>query len=237
MLQRAVSLWRRLTHRPPAAAAAAEDERRVWVRHAAAAETRLTPAGAAEPPLAARVLDVSPGGARLVVGRRFDPGALLSVELPAPEGAASLTVLACVVHARPHGGGEWALGCRFSAELTAADLEAFGADRARPAPPDNRAWSRFPCRVTATYRRVPEGEDEPRPATVLNISAGGVGLLAAEDVRVGELLVADLHDPGGEQVVSILACVVHVAARPDGQRALGCTFIQELSDDALRALL
>jgi hypothetical protein len=234
MLERAASLWRRLAQRPPAAALA--DDRRVWVRRASGAEARLTPAGADAAPVAARVQDVSHDGARLVVDRRFEPGALLSVELPAPEGAA-VTVLACVVHARPHGPGEWLLGCRFSAKLTAEDLGAFGAAKKRPTPPDSRNWSRVPCDVTATYGRVPEGEGEPRPARVLNISAGGVGLLVPEDVRVGELLAADLHAADGEQVVSILACVVHVTVRPDGQRVLSCTFIRELNDAALRALL
>jgi hypothetical protein len=240
MFERASSLWRRLTHRPPAAAlsegAAAADDRRVWVRHAADAETRLTPAAAAAAPLAARIQDVSRGGVKLLVSQRFEPGDLLSVELPAAEGRPPAAVLACVVHARPQAADEWALGCRFSAELSDDDLAAFGgASTTRSALPDSRAWSRFPCDVTAAYYLVPDGEGALRHAQVLNVSADGVGLFVREAIPVGTLLSADLHAPGGGKVVSILACVVHVTERPDG-RVLGCTFIRQLDEATLRAL-
>ena len=48
-------------------------------------ETRVTPAtGEAESSLNARILDVSSGGVRMEVGRFFEPGDLLTLELPPP---------------------------------------------------------------------------------------------------------------------------------------------------------
>ena len=147
-----------------------------------------------------------------------------------------MTVLACVAHSRPEGETEWVVGCRFSAELSAADLAAFGAARSKSAAPDNRSWSRFPCEVQAVYQVVAEGEDLRREARVLNISPGGLALSVDHDVGAGALLSAELHAPGGRKVITILACVVHVTVQSERERILGCNFIQELSEDDLEAL-
>jgi hypothetical protein len=45
-----------------------------------------------------------------------------------------------------------------------------------------------------------------------------------------------LHDAKGKPIVTILACVVHTQASPEGQ-ILGCSFIRELSDKDIKALL
>jgi hypothetical protein len=155
------------------------------------------------------------------------------VELAGVEGAA---VLACVVHASAEADGCWAMGCRFAAELTDEHLQAFGAARARPTPPDPRQWSRSPCSARASYSRVGADDPSPRPARVLNIAAGGVALLVEEEIAVGSLLGTELCDAGGRPVVSILACVVHVRLEGGG-RVLGCNFIRALGDDQLNALL
>jgi c-di-GMP-binding flagellar brake protein YcgR len=70
----------------------------------------------------------------------------------------------------------------------------------------------------------------------LNISAGGVAMLVEDDICAGALLSAELHAPGGQTVVTILACVVHVVVQSEHERVLGCNFIQELSAHDLEAL-
>lgn len=235
VFERTTSLWRRLTKRPSPVRPAAEQDRRVWVRRQVNVNTQVAPAGGDEPATPARVVDVSTGGVQLRVGRSFRVGDLLTLELPKRAGEQSATVLACVAHARPDGDGEWAVGCRFSAELSDADLAAFGAARSRSAPPDDRNWSRYACQVRAVYQVVPDGE-ERREAKVLNISPGGVALLVHEDVPAGSLLSAELHAPDGRAAVTILACVVHVSVQSDDERILGCNFIQELGDEDLQAL-
>ena len=241
MFDRAASLWNRLTQNPawrsPEAGQTAVEDRRLQGRHPVQIEAKVTPAaGESEPSLPARVLDVSSGGVKLLIARDFEPGDLLTVELPAPAGDPTISVLACVVHAQPEGETEWLLGCRFSAELNDADLAAFSAVQAKPAPTDCRNWSRFPCEVKAIYQIIPDDDDVRREAKVLNISPGGVAMIVEHDVRAGALLSAELHAPGGETVVTILACVVHVAVQSEHERVLGCNFIQELSENDLKAL-
>lgn len=243
MFERATSLWNRLTRRPaPGTLAgrpdAEEEDRRLWVRRPVNnVETRVTPAtGEAEPSLSARILDVSSGGVRLEVGRFFEPGDLLTLELPPQGSASSVSVLACVVFCQTKGEDRFVLGCRFSAELGAADLAAFGANKTRPDLLDSRNWSRFPCQVRAVYQVVPDDGSPAREAKVLNISAGGAALVVDHDIRAGALLSAELHAPDGKAVVTILACVVHVVVESEHERVLGCNFIQELSEQDLRAL-
>ena len=70
----------------------------------------------------ATVRDVSAGGVGLLLPRRFEPGALLAVELP--EGGSARSVLAQVAHATAHGGGQWLVGCRFLSPLDEDELRA-----------------------------------------------------------------------------------------------------------------
>src|SRR5262249_55421430 len=201
-------------------------------------ETTLRPEGNAEAgPLAARVRNISRGGISLVVQRHFETGELLTVELPGAEPDSRYTVLACVVHVRPLPDGAWALGCTFSGELSPEDLAAFGAQRTRPAPPDQRTWDRYPVTVTASYQPLLAPEGGRQAAQVLNISTTGVGLLVQEAIEPGTLLNVDLHGPAGGHAPTLLACVVHVSARPGGEWALGCNFIRELGEPELAALV
>src|SRR5262249_27459996 len=67
---------------------------------------------------AATVQDISQGGMGLVVGRRFEKGTVLSVELQDAKGTNARSVLATVVRVLPQGLGQWLLGCVFSKPLT-----------------------------------------------------------------------------------------------------------------------
>src|ERR1700757_4769355 len=104
MFARTVSFWKRLLgrHTPATAAAAVqqgEEERRVWVRYPADLETTYRPAGHGDAAqLSARVRNISLGGVSLSVDRTFEPGDLLSVELPGATEHSRCNILACVVH-------------------------------------------------------------------------------------------------------------------------------------------
>jgi hypothetical protein len=239
MLASAVTFWRWLTGQPVPLDAPADsgDERRVWLRYAANLNIRCEEVSddAAEG-VSAVIGDISRGGLKVIAPRRFEPGTVLSIELPSVGGTSALTVLACVVRARPHGESDWAMGCCFSGELNDEQLQAFGAARARPNPPDARGWSRFSCDSKALYQRIGSGDSIARSARVLNIAAAGMALRVDEDISIGELLSAELHDASDRVVVTILACVVHVQTTEEG-RVLGCNFIRELSDQDLQALL
>jgi hypothetical protein len=243
MFGRTLSLWRCLRSVEPGSAPDkggpdVQEERRVWVRHPADLQTTYQPADAVDGArLSARVRNISLGGISLVVDRPFASGAMLSIELPGPAEGSSSTVLACIVHVKPQGSGEWALGCTFARELSDDDLAAFGARRVKQPPPDQRTWQRFPTSVTASYQRVTDPHPEQAPAEVLNISPNGVGLLVKQPVGPGALLSVGMHGANPSAERTMLACVVHVTARAEGEWALGCNFIRSLSEADLQALL
>jgi hypothetical protein len=168
--------------------------------------------------------------------RRFEPGTLLTVELPAEDGRSAYTVLACVVHVRSQTDGTWALGCSFSRELSDDDLVAFGAKRVRPAPPDLRTWTRFASGAKATIQTGKAAGQSSLPAKVLNISANGVAIRVAQPVEAGTILSLELQRSTAASPLTLLACVARVEATTDGEWLLGCTFSRELSDKEFQAL-
>ena len=243
MLGRTFSFWKRLLGRQAPAESAvatqpAQDERRVWLRYPADLETTVLPAGGGDPVrLTARLRNISLGGISLRVDRPFEPGDLLSVELPGATEQSRCTALACVIHASPEAEGGWILGCNFARELSEEDLVAFGARRQRHEPGDQRTWVRFACAIKASYQAIAGADTSPRPAKVVNVSASGVGLVVGEPVENGTLLSVELQAADGTCTRTMLSCVVHVRAHAEGEWALGCNFIRSLSEEDLKALL
>jgi c-di-GMP-binding flagellar brake protein YcgR len=243
MFGRTVSKWRRLLHAEPEAvdgevAQAVQEDRRVWVRYPADLETTYQPVSESDSRrLSARVRNISLNGINLLVNRPFTPGDLLSVELPRAGDSSPYTVLACVVHASPHGEGEWAVGCTFSRELGDEDLQTFGARRIKPAGPDQRTWQRFTTSLKASYQIITVAEPRPCPAQVLNVSATGIGLVVTQPVQVGTVLSLELHGNNDAARRTMLACVVHATERGTGEWALGCNFIRSLSEEDLHSLV
>jgi PilZ domain len=236
MFQNLISLCRRVVGASPPTVESSADERRVWVRHPSGAETIVQPIqNGSVARLSARVRNVSRGGTNLIVNKCFNPGDMLSIELPGSDAARTSAVLACIVHVNPAGPEQWALGCTFSEELNDEDLASFGARRERPSEPENRAWKRFDCSVKAEYQLVSDVEKQTWPADVVNISAGGIGLQVARGVEMGALLSLKLQGSKGH-TRNVLACVVHVIAS-GGDWLLGCNFIHELSEADFKALL
>jgi hypothetical protein len=241
MFERTRSFWRRLLGKTASAVSSqgqeGAEERRVWLRYPADLETSYEPAtvpGGTR--LAARVRNISLGGINLLGNRSFEPGELLSVELPGATEQTTTNVLACVVHCQAEKEGEWSLGCTFSRELSDEDLESFGARRERHQPSDQRQWKRFPGAVTAKCQLVTGDASAQWAANVLDISATGVGLQVDRNIDNGTLLSVELHNAAGTAEHTMLACVVHVTGLSDSAWALGCNFIRSLSDEDLRAL-
>ncbi len=82
------------------------------------------------------IRDISTGGAGLILGRRFEPGAGLAVELPASGDRSEETLLARVRHATRLPDGRWLHGCAFISELSDDELERLlRATRGWLAPP------------------------------------------------------------------------------------------------------
>jgi len=71
----------------------------------------------------ATIRDISVTGIGLLLKRRFERGAGLTIELPENGGNSAYTVLAKVVHATSQPGGYWLLGCAFVSELSDEELD------------------------------------------------------------------------------------------------------------------
>jgi hypothetical protein len=235
------SLWQQLVSWPQRSTtpitATEGDERRIWVRKPCNAEVTGRSATVDEGgQFAAKVRNISRGGISLRLGRRYEKGTVLSLELPAAREGSTFTVLACVVHVVASAAGEWTLGCSFSRDLEDEDLLAFGAQSMHARAGDQRRWVRFPGRARASYKRVTGTDESTDSAKVLDLSASGIGLLVNQPIEAGTLLSLELQGEAKESARVILGCVVRVDIPAPGEWVLGCNFIRELSDQEMQGL-
>jgi hypothetical protein len=181
--------------------------------------------------------DISALGVALTLLHPVVPGTLLEVDLECLTRGVLRTLQARVVHTRAGEDGGWVIGCGFTRELGDAELRRFRAQRLRPRGPDNRRWVRFPCDVeTACYTRE-TAPGERWPARVLNISAGGVGLLLPCQFAEGTLLFFEVPPVAGLPAGRVLVRIVRTAGQADGNWFLGCEFARRLSAQELGELL
>lgn len=73
---------------------------------------------------AARILDISGGGIRLLVERRFEIGTILNIEIQAETADAPSSLMVRVMHLSAESAGRWSLGCRFGRELSDKEIQA-----------------------------------------------------------------------------------------------------------------
>jgi hypothetical protein len=94
---------------------------RVYERKTCGVPTTCQPATARddnELRWSATIIDISQGGVRLQLQRRFERGTPLAVELPGDEQNESSVVFVKVVHLHAQSDGTWALGCKFISDLS-----------------------------------------------------------------------------------------------------------------------
>jgi len=101
-------------------------ERRVWVRCSCNLESSCQPVAlpsASQPEMQwhAEVRDVSAGGLKLLLRRRFERGSALLIEIPTAEEGKIKTLAAVVIHVS-HAPEGWVHGCRFEARPTQDEL-------------------------------------------------------------------------------------------------------------------
>jgi hypothetical protein len=106
----------------PVSVAAPSRECRVYERKTCAVPTSCQPAAAREMRWEATICDVSQGGVRLLLRRRFERGSGLAVELPGKDGERYI-VFAKVMQVQQEEDGNWALGCKFLSELSEDELQ------------------------------------------------------------------------------------------------------------------
>jgi hypothetical protein len=182
----------------------------------------------------ARVRDLSPLGVRLILPQPVPCGALLHLDFQRENGETICSTLARVVHAaedRPD-----LIGCAFVRELNDASLRLFDAQRLPTTAGDDRRWVRFPCNVETACYAVDAAPGEQSPARVINISAGGMGLLLPCEFGPGTLLNLDLEGTPAHAAGPALLRVVRVVSRPAGDWFLGCEFARRLDAAEIDAI-
>jgi hypothetical protein len=184
----------------------------------------------------ARLLDISPLGAGLLLPRPFQPGALLQLELLNRNWELIRQVLARVVHVQEAGARGWVIGCAFAAELDDLSLRLLHAERVRPGVADCRRWMRFPCNVETVCHTSETAPGERRPARILNVSTGGVGLLLPCEFTTGTLLHFELPSDDMPRRM-VLVRVVRAVEHGSLGWFLGCEFADRLSEAELDRLL
>jgi hypothetical protein len=123
-------------------------------------------------------------------------------------------------------------------ELSADELRRLGADQSRPdRSSDGRAWVRYAATVQVAFHEVVAAEHAPERAPVINVSAGGVAMRSVRSFERGTLLQLEFRGLDGQPLAPRLARVVHAKPIPEGGWTLGCTFVRELSDEDVQALM
>jgi hypothetical protein len=185
----------------------------------------------------ARLLDVSPLGAGLLLPQSFPPGAMLLLELLNRDWGLTRQVLARVIHVQEAGARGWVVGCAFAAELDDLSLRLLHAERIRPTAPDARRWVRFPCNVETVCYTSETAPGERRPARILNVSSGGVGLLLPCEFAEGTLLHFELPTGKDSPRRKVLVRVVRALEHGSTGWVLGCEFADRLDEAELERLL
>ncbi|MBI3407712.1 MAG: PilZ domain-containing protein [Planctomycetes bacterium] len=211
------------------------EERRGAVRVPAEAQALCRPLADEKcEPWRAGIRDVSSIGVGLVLPGPVDAGTLLHVELSNKHGAKIRPLLARVVHSEQEGEGSWLVGCAFLSELDESQLRSFQAQRVRPARQDGRRWIRFPCHVETVCYTSETVPGERRSARILNVSAGGIGLLLPCQFSEGTLLQLEIPS---EAARLALIRVIRVVEHSAGGWFLGCEFADQLGAEELQELL
>jgi hypothetical protein len=182
------------------------------------------------------LLRVSKSALDLLTDRALEPGARVELEFPAPANFGP-RVLACVVRSLHREDGKWAVECFLPLPLGPSELSWLGTRGGVPSKTDRRRSPRWPYQKTAFFRRTGDEGGKHYPAKVEDVSFGGAKLIvAAPAPEVGaslELLLQRTPSPP----LCMLAVVCHARVQPDGNWALGCSFVRELSWNELASVV
>jgi hypothetical protein len=184
-----------------------------------------------------KVLHISHSGIRLTAHWPLPPGLQMLVELPDPDtGLPRSLLLANLVQATAQANDEWELECAFAAQLTDQDLEPFGGQvRGPETPSDLRRFARYACDAPAFYQVLRSFDTQSWPAQIVDISAGGLGMLVGRPLEVGMTLKIELSVTTDKGPLRVVGCVVRFSFVSGREWLVGCNFLRHLSDAELAA--
>jgi hypothetical protein len=189
------------------------------------------------PVLKAHVHDISNLGIAMIVPQCLPIRALLEMDLQLVNGNPVRRIMARVVHADEQDSGWWLIGCAFITELEASEVQVFDARALRARGHGQRRWMRFPCNVGTMSCMSNTRPGEKHPASVLNISPGGIGLLLHRPFDQGTILRCDWTASKNQPAQTFEIRVVRVVEQSPGLWFLGGEFTDRLSDELLNLLI
>src|SRR5438128_11861643 len=97
-----------------------------------------------------------------------------------------------------------------------------------------RVYERFPSELATQCQPLAARSDNDInwPATLRNISAGGIGLLLQRRFEPRTGLAVELPDLDGSRV-TVFVRVIHATPQGKGAWLLGCSFVTPLTDERL----
>ncbi len=99
---------------------------------------------------------------------------------------------------------------------------------------DRRLWVRYATDLQGNVLLAEKNAGDKVLARVRDLSVGGANLQMDRAMQTGQMLTLELPAEGDE-VRTVLACVVRASAESDGKWSLGCVFARELTNDDLGA--
>src|SRR5262249_42398112 len=98
-----------------------------------------------------------------------------------------------------------------------------------------RSFARYASSWTVNCYAVLPGEDHRWPATVSDVSHGGLSLVACRPFKNGEIIAIELVNPIDGLRDKMFGRVQHVT-EADGVWIAGCRFVNRLNDHELEQL-
>lgn len=156
---------------------ATEQDCRVWPRHDCAMPGTCAPLAARAddgPAWEGSVLDISVGGLRLVLSRRFEAGTVLSLEVDPRASGCPQRLLVRVVRVESAPGQKWLLGCALLSRLSQEKLQTLLGGGG----PD-------PVAVTPEQPAAPDNSVLQDVTFAPTLRQGGVGKIRARRLHLG----------------------------------------------------
>jgi hypothetical protein len=97
---------------------------------------------------------------------------------------------------------------------------------------DRRTWVRYGTDVQGKVQLAEHAGSPKIPATIRDLSMGGANLVLDRPFQLGDILSIEIP-ADGDQICTVLACVVRISPEKDSCWSLGCAFSRELSSDDL----
>jgi hypothetical protein len=183
----------------------------------------------------ALVRNLSTLGVGLVLVKSAVPSMLLRIDFESATRGKLCSRLGRVIHAEVRGEGE--VGRAFVREMADVILRLFDAQRLPTTGGDDRRWVRFPCNVETACNALHTAPVEESPARIINISAGGMGLMLPCEFGTGTLLKLDMEGTPASAAGPVLLRVVRATAQYNSDWFHGCEFADPLTDKEFQALL